>query len=191
MTISIHIPSKRRRKEGDLENTQKRRFSIAPLARCDDLGATLDTPGMLNRQNCVDIMINNLCNACTNGLPPDHPSHTRIDGECRNPSVRKSGVRRRGGPHRDPAVPATASAEDRNPVSHDQEFDRDVGGGTPSNNQDVSSGEENVEENVEFENVTLRMWTQHSLILKTKFSLHDFLWWLPQGEASRSEKFWQ
>ena len=63
------------------------------------------------------------CPACRNGLSPDHPNHTRITGDCRMPGTRTTGQRRRGGPVRDPAIPASGTAADRNPLSHDMEFD--------------------------------------------------------------------
>ena len=48
--------------------------------------------------------------------------HTNIEGECRMPGVRKTHGKKRGaGPHRDPGVPASGSAEDRNPLTGPEE----------------------------------------------------------------------
>ena len=62
------------------------------------------------------------------GLPPDHPRHSRIPGDCRMPATRITGRRRTAGPHRDPAVQAGGTAEGRNKLTDSTEGDQHVPG---------------------------------------------------------------
>ena len=50
----------------------------------------------------------------------DHSTHTRVEGQCRNPAPRFTGTRRGPGPSRDPAVPARGNAEGRNRIDEDE-----------------------------------------------------------------------
>jgi hypothetical protein len=72
------------------------------------------------------------CPGCTKGAGWDHPSHTNHPTKCRV-AANKWGRRMTGGePHRDPAIQAVGSEEDRNPLSTDMDLDADAGVAAPS-----------------------------------------------------------
>lgn len=60
------------------------------------------------------------CPAFSSGLAPDHPTHTRKEGECKVPDTRATGRRRKVGPVMGPAIPA---AGDRGGRSRGEEND--------------------------------------------------------------------
>jgi len=64
------------------------------------------------------------CEGCIANRSFDHGSHTG-DHRCQVPDPGTHGTRRTAGPHRDPAVPVTGTADQRNPLGLDLEFDRD------------------------------------------------------------------
>lgn len=66
------------------------------------------------------------CPACVGNKSADHPDHTR-DDNCRQPLARISGLRRRRGPIRDPAIRAAGTAAGRNRPT-DEDFDRGPAG---------------------------------------------------------------
>ena len=86
------------------------------------------------------------CPGCVRDLSGDHPDHTHIEGECREPATRTTGVRRRRGPHRDPAVVASGISEDRNRLNVDTDFDSDVIIPPPIPPPIENTGERDVEE---------------------------------------------
>ena len=62
------------------------------------------------------------CPGCKADRSSDHPSHTHDEG-CRQPLVAVTGVRRKGGPIRAPAMRAHGESADRRMQNADHDFD--------------------------------------------------------------------
>ena len=82
-----------------------------------------ETPPQLCRFPEVEPMVIT-CPACLKRKAADHPDDTHDEG-CRSPASRTTGVRRRGGDVRTPALRANGDSDERRQQNDDHDLDRD------------------------------------------------------------------